>query len=486
MPHRPRTQLAGSALGGIALAILLSSCGGGDKGNGPSGTSPPAVTPAGTPVGPVATATIGAAGGNLLSDDGAVRLDIPAGALAGDTQIGIQRITARSPGAIGDAIRLTPDGLQFTTPVSITMPYDSAMVDGSAPELLTIATQQSDGTWQLLPAPQMVLDTVSRTLVFQTTHFSDYTRLQGVQIRPPSGEIDPGASIGLTVKVCTTIVDQSTSTTSAYAIDCEDSPAQPSGDEDPLFPLPIFRADPASWSANGARGGNAAVGFVAGDMRSAEFIAPQAPPASNPVAVSVRVRDNRDRTVSTLVANIKIRNTCGPGVRSGASGLLRDLCGPAALQGSSRSVVDDAHPLFRIDAHVTWVYDSATSVPGSLLSYKAVGTASFTAINTCIVISPSQHSWQLDDPQSGGTLTLSLPDSTWDGVGIALWPATYTDTCDPNSTPGQAAAGGGWFAGSGRFPSTLVIAGTQSVGGQTFTFDFGPQVSIRAGTTQRR
>lgn len=479
----------GAALPCLLLgSVLLASCGGGDKGTGPSTSWPaPTATGAGAPLGPVVTATIGAAGGTLQSDDGAIRLDIPAGALGGDTEIGIQRISALSPGAVGDAIRLTPHGLQFTAPVTIRMPYDSAMIEGTAPEFLTIVTQQPDGTWLLLPASDVLLDTLTRTLVTQTTHFSDYSRLEGYQIRPPGAEVDPGKSVGLQVKLCTTVVEQSGGNFSAYAVDCAPPPPASSGPGDDLPPLPsAWVVDGNSWEVNGSRGGNARVGFVAGDREGGEYLAPQAPPAANPVAVSITVRNRRTRETKVLVSHIKVRDTCGPSLRAGTSVLLRDLCGPAALEGSSRSVVDDAHPLFRIDAHVTWVYDSATSVPGSLLSYKAVGTASFTAINTCIVISPSQHSWQLDDPQSGGTLTLSLPDSTWDGVGIALWPATYTDTCDPNSTPGQAAAGGGWFAGSGRFPSSLVIAGTQSVGGQTFTFDFGPQVSIRAGTTQRR
>ncbi|MFN8651240.1 MAG: hypothetical protein U0133_04990 [Gemmatimonadales bacterium] len=467
----------GATCAALSLGSILSTACGGDSG-GPSGNRPPAVTPPGTPTGPVVTATIGPAGGSLQSDDGLVRLEVPAGALAADASIGLQRISARAPGAVGEAIRLTPDGLQFSTPVTLHFAYDSQMVEGSAPALMTIVTQQDDGSWLLLGEDQVVRDTLNRRFVVTTTHFSDYSRLQGFQIRPPSGEIDPGASIGLTIKDCTTIVDQSTGTTSAYAVECENAPTVNAPDDDPLAPLPTFRGDPASWAANGVRGGNASVGFVGGDGNSAEFLAPQAPPAANPVAVSVRVRDARDRTVSTLVANIKIRNSCGPSLRAGAGVLLRDVCAPPVFQGFSRSIVDDAHPLYRIEATVTWVYDTAGSVPGTVASYKAIGTTTFTAINTCIQISPSQHSWQLNDPQSGGTLTLSLPDSTWTGVGISLWQATYTDTCDPNSTPSQAAAGGAWFGGSGGFTSDLVIAGTQPVGGQTFTFDFSPNFPV--------
>jgi hypothetical protein len=75
----------------------------------------------------------------LQNDDNSVRLEIPAGALGADTEIGLQRISAEAPGATGEAIRLTPEGLQFNTPVTIRVTYDSAMVDGSAPELMTIA-----------------------------------------------------------------------------------------------------------------------------------------------------------------------------------------------------------------------------------------------------------------------------------------------------------------------------------------------------------
>ena len=104
----------------FGAAALVAGCGGGDVDTPPSaGAPPPAPPPAPQhrtrtctctcacdrsrrprPASPKACrpgATIGAAGGTLASSDGRLSIRIPAGALAADTAVGIQPITATAP-----------------------------------------------------------------------------------------------------------------------------------------------------------------------------------------------------------------------------------------------------------------------------------------------------------------------------------------------------------------------------------------------------
>ena len=70
---------------GAAFALLIAACGGGGGGGG-----------GGAPAGPVATGTIGVAGGEVAFADGRFRLAIPAGALAGSTAITVTELTPAS------------------------------------------------------------------------------------------------------------------------------------------------------------------------------------------------------------------------------------------------------------------------------------------------------------------------------------------------------------------------------------------------------
>jgi len=456
------------------MAMLLS-CGGG-SGTGPSPHNrEPARTPVGTPIGAPVTQTIGSAGGTVASTDGVLSVDIPAGALASDVTVSIQAVTAQAPGASGTGYRLSPEGTTFAQPVTLRFSYDDQDLEGTAPEFLWIASQQSDGSWLL--ASGVTLDDGARTLSVATTHFSDWTRLRGFQIRPPSASLKPTESVGLQVKDCVTIVETSTNTASSYAIDCEDAPTEPvSSNDDELPSLPTFAVDQTSWSVNGTKGGSGTYGFVAGNGPNAEYVAPTNTPSSqNPVAVSVRVRDFRDHTVSTLVSNIEILPVCAPAATRLTS--LVDVC-TADWSGNSKSTITDATPVAKIDAQVTWKYDAALSIGGHSV-YYAEGTATFTPLDPCFTVVPSTYTWVKGNQTAGGQLRIDYTreQPPYDGEGVALWTATYTDVCDPNQASFQYAAGGGWFVGAGTLTALddPSIAGTYQSGGQTFQFGFTRQ-----------
>ena len=111
-----------------------------------------------------------------------------------------------APGAIA-AYGLGPDGTQFAAPVSLTFHYTDAQMNGSAPEVTWIAFQEASGAWRYVD--DLTLDTAARTLTAQVTHFSDWTHVQGLQLRPPSATVDPNGQghVDLEVKDCMTAMN---------------------------------------------------------------------------------------------------------------------------------------------------------------------------------------------------------------------------------------------------------------------------------------
>lgn len=104
-------QILGCAL--AALSLLLSACGGSGGGGG-DGTSK-------------TTTTVGAAGGTVTGPDG-MRVEIPAGALDGNVEIGVKLSSTGAPALPGDAnpasavYEFTPHGIAFNKPVTISLP----------------------------------------------------------------------------------------------------------------------------------------------------------------------------------------------------------------------------------------------------------------------------------------------------------------------------------------------------------------------------
>lgn len=157
-----------------------------------------AVTPVGTPEGAAITAIIGPAGGTIQSVDKRIQIQIPAGALAANQTISMQPLTNNHcPAGTGQAFRLTPHGLTFAKPATITFQYDAHDVNGSAPEALRVAYQTDNGAWK---SPAVTsLDTVTRTVTTQTTHFSDWGLFQTMHISPNQAFLNPGETVHLNV-----------------------------------------------------------------------------------------------------------------------------------------------------------------------------------------------------------------------------------------------------------------------------------------------
>ncbi len=187
-----------------AITFALAGCGGGG-GSGTSGgnggsSGQPIPTGIGESLGAPVSKVIGADGGSLSSADGRLSVSVPAGALAADTPIAIEPITDMTREGQGTAYRLTPHGEIFAQPVTLSFNYGDDEIAGSAPENLRLAFQREDGYWQLVPAP--LLDSASRQVSVQTTHFSDWVHVPQYLLSPVRDSVKVGESLQLHVLDC--------------------------------------------------------------------------------------------------------------------------------------------------------------------------------------------------------------------------------------------------------------------------------------------
>lgn len=249
----------------------------------------PLVTAIGTVTGGDTSAALGAEGGRLDSTDGALSLHFPPGALTAETRISIQAITATAPAAVR-AWRLSPDGAKFSKPVEIVMSYGDADVRGSTPEALQIGFQDAAGVWNVLKHVQ--LDTQAKTLTATTTHFTDWSLLQGILLLPVDPTVMIGERVTLVVNNCARVVQRTGNELVSLRSHCEPEGLQ-------------LRTD--DWSVNGIKGGDADVGYVsAGETGIATFTAPAKKPNPALVAVSTVCTDPTQRFKCMLVSNITI------------------------------------------------------------------------------------------------------------------------------------------------------------------------------------
>ncbi|RPD39700.1 hypothetical protein [Chitinophaga barathri] len=159
----------------IALfGILLTACDKNDAAPEKPALPEGKVTQPGVADGsPVAQKVIGAAGGDLTSNDGTVKVTIPAGALSGDQTMSIQRISNTNPLGTASGYRIMPHGVTFSKPVSITFNYTDHHLRGTVPEALGIAYQDGKGVWMSISA--RTLNKTGKTVTVNTTHFSDWS-----------------------------------------------------------------------------------------------------------------------------------------------------------------------------------------------------------------------------------------------------------------------------------------------------------------------
>ena len=296
VPGNQKTSIGRPGLHLLAtgLLALLAACGG--SGDSPAGEPPAATpTPVGEGIGQAEIATIGAAGGHIESADGTLEIEIPAGALAADTVISLQRITNFAHGAKGHGWRLGPENVEFAQPVRLTFHYSGDDVLGTAPGLLRIASQDAEGFWEL--HEEATLDADEGTLAVETRHFSDWSLLSGVQLSPAAATVKPGESLALTVMVCERVPRDDL--LAPLVAECR--------------PSQVVSQLTRNWSVNGRVGGDALTGTVSvQENRRALYTAPAVAPQPPAVAVSTEYRGLEGESV-LLVADILVQSgLCTP------------------------------------------------------------------------------------------------------------------------------------------------------------------------------
>ncbi len=171
-----------------------------------------------------AAATIGPAGGEIQSKDGALNLSIPAGALAADTEI---RVTLELASEGGPGYDLAPSGLEFAVPVTATLGIDEAdfpdFVDENGDPLdpgenlpvVLFFLINDDGSIDLLLGSDVRRDEDSGNIIATTEipHFSVLARAMdwaGDVLFPPLGVHFLGPSFKKIARLFLTTVFQST------------------------------------------------------------------------------------------------------------------------------------------------------------------------------------------------------------------------------------------------------------------------------------
>jgi len=131
-------------------------------------------------------------GGTVNAAGGAVKIVVPAGAVAAPVLITVAPSTAPTvelvAGAyavVGTGYSLGPAGTTFSAPVSVTVRYDPAKMPAWALPTDLALYHFSGGAWVKLP--NLVVDPVARTVTAQTTSFSPFT----VGVRLPQGALTP-------------------------------------------------------------------------------------------------------------------------------------------------------------------------------------------------------------------------------------------------------------------------------------------------------
>jgi hypothetical protein len=152
-------------------ALILSSCGDDTvQNNTQQNTEGPQPTETGTPNGAPVSATIGSSGGSIMSSDSSIELTVPPGALNSSTEITIQPVTNFCHNGRGNAFRFTPDGLQFSQPITMRFRYSDTTLESTHGMLMGIAYQNSTGYWKYLN--DITNDTVNMVISVQINDFS--------------------------------------------------------------------------------------------------------------------------------------------------------------------------------------------------------------------------------------------------------------------------------------------------------------------------
>jgi len=197
-PTKP-TMLVTSFFRLLPLIVLcLFACKKADVEQTPQMPSEAVKYPVGQPSGAAIVKTIGVEGGTIETPDGTFQLSVPAGAVTAATTFTVQPVENTLQEAGPTAFRLLPEGVTFKKPVTITLSYAGTDLTGTAPELLSLVYQDAEGYFH--QASATAVDKGAEKLSVQTTHFSDWTWCEMMEIYADKTTLKPGEMAELILK----------------------------------------------------------------------------------------------------------------------------------------------------------------------------------------------------------------------------------------------------------------------------------------------
>ena len=262
------------------------------------GPLPPVLTPS--------SATIGRNGGTLASSDGRLRVSIPAGALANETEVRIQPRIDDSEESFGQMYELSPQGMTFSEPVSLAWNLSDADLARSNMDNLVVRSREANQSWKI--QTDMERNQADHTIRVLTRHFSQWDLAMTLRLQPSSANVFIGDSIELTAYAGATELsppapDKGDMPTTSTKDGNAASQSQSDSDDD-LLASPderhkIFMRG-AVWRVNGEHCGSVQLGLIeqhiighynvdSAAYQPVRYITPDSVPSPNPVTVSFEI-----------------------------------------------------------------------------------------------------------------------------------------------------------------------------------------------------
>lgn len=194
-----------------------------------------------------------------------------------------------------------------------------------------------------------------------------------------------------------------------------------------------------NWSVNGTVGGSPADGTVTQGAAGATYSAPAAPPAANPVAVSVELAVPGGAKV-LLVSNLRVVQDCpAPVCRFTGTARAEDLVGDELRIAG--------------EATVTWNF---SHMQGTTAVYLPSGrvSATWTHDDCPITLSAPTHAFVAPRSAAAGSQSRLRVDftrvpATYSGRGSSEWEGEQSWACPNGGTHTQEGINATWFSGDG-------------------------------------
>ena len=212
---------------------------------------------------------IGPKGGTVVSSDGKLRLEVPAGVFAKDTEVVIEELDGKAPSGIGPGYRLRPQGVLSDVPVRLV--FDKG--EESEVAVGVASTESHDGWMVHLDA---VFDRDNATLTVETNQFTDWSLVQMFRVEPSEAKVRRGDTLLFDVRIC--LEDSETlfdgATRAPVLATC----------------TPWDLSDRVvGWEVNGVDGGHERFGSVSGTGSRATYTPPEVVPDPAVVWVTARL-----------------------------------------------------------------------------------------------------------------------------------------------------------------------------------------------------